>query len=142
MFSLFKSSFKRDGSDPADTVVLRARIITCNQNKPRAEALAVKGERIVYVGNNYGAFNHIGPGTRVINARRRTLTPGFVDSHCHVLWIGALQALMTTELYKCNSLAEVKQVMIRYDKANPDLPFVMGLGWRYDYLEVGNPTVG
>lgn len=137
--SIFKPRFKRDGSDPADMVVLSARIITCDPGNPRAEALAVRGERIAYVGDNSGAREYIGPDTRVINARRRTLFPGFIDNHAHVLWIGALQALMTKKLFECNSVDEVKSVMTEYSSENPDLPFLLGLGWRYDYIPGGLP---
>jgi len=132
--SLFKPRFGRDGSAPADLVVLSARIVTCEADNPRAEALAVNDERITYVGDNRGAKEYIGPDSTVINARRRTLTPGFIDSHCHVLWIGAMLALMTTDLYECDSVDEVKSVMLDYAGKNTDLPFVMGLGWRYDYI--------
>lgn len=138
--SIFKPRFKRDGKQPADLVVLSARVVTCDRGNPRAEALAVKGERIVYVGDNRGARDYIGPDTRVLNARRRMITPGFIDSHAHVLWIGAMLALMTTELYQCNSMEEVESLIVDYARENPDMPFVMGLGWRYDYIPGGLPT--
>jgi len=120
-------------------VVLSARIITCDVDNPRAEAPAVDGERIVYVGDNRGAKDFIGPDTRVINAKRKTLVPGFIDNHCHVLWIGGLLGLMTRELFDCNNLDEVKTVVLDHARNNPDLPFVMGVGWRYDYIPGGLP---
>lgn len=137
--SIFKPRFKRDGSRPADMVVLSANIITCDGDNRRAKALAVEGESIVYVGDNKGARDFIGPDTRVINARGKMLVPGFIDNHCHVLWIGGLVGLMTTKLFDCNSLDEVKSVVLDHARSNPDLPFVMGVGWRYDYIPGGLP---
>ena len=136
----FKPRFTRDGSNPSDMVVLRANIITCDSDNPRAEALAVKDERIVYVGDNEGAKDFIGPDTRVIDAKGKMLVPGFIDNHSHVLWIGGLVGLMTMKLFDCNSVDEVKSVVLEHAKNNPDLPFVMGVGWRYDYIPGGLPN--
>ena len=137
--SIFKPRFKRNGSNPAKLVVLGARIITCDTNNPRAEALAVKDERIVYVGDNRGANDYIGPDTEVINARKRMLTPGFVDNHCHVLWVGALQAISSINLFECKSLDEVKSMIIEHAEDKPELPFLNGGMWKYDYMPGGIP---
>lgn len=137
--SILKPRYKRDGSIPADMVVLSARVVTCNDANPRAEALAVRDGRFVYVGGNDGAADFIGPDTKVINARRRTVTPGFIDNHAHVLWMSALLPLMTTELYNCNSMEDIRSVMLEYAGETPGLPLVMGLGFRYDYIPGGLP---
>lgn len=137
--SVFKPRYERNGSDPSDMVVLSARIFTCDDNNPSAEALAVSGGRIVYVGDNAGAREHIGPDTRVINARRRTLTPGFIDNHCHILWVGAMQSLMSTCLYDCRTLDEVETAVCEYASRTEELPFVMCMGWKHDYIPGGNP---
>ncbi|MBU1669510.1 MAG: amidohydrolase [Actinobacteria bacterium] len=132
--SLFKPRFRRDGPENADMVVLSARIVTSDRDNPRAEALAVKGGRFTYVGDNRGAGEHIGPDTDVINARRKTVTPGFVDNHCHVLWVGASTSLSTTTLYECESYDELSRAVVEYAAANPDMLLVSGAGWRYDYI--------
>jgi hypothetical protein len=129
-----KPRVRRDGGSPADMVVLSARVLTCDDERSRAQAVAVKDGVFTYVGDNRGAGEFIGPETDVINARGRMLVPGFVDNHCHVLWISALQAIMTSDLFNCNSLDEVYSVVTEYADKNPDLPMVLCLGFRYDYI--------
>lgn len=130
---------ERNGSKPADLVIINAEIITCDDKNPHAEAVAVENERITYVGDENGITDFLGPETEIINANKRILTPGFVDNHCHVLWIGALSSLMSQELYGCNSLDEIQTVLIEQENKYPDLPCVMGVGWKPAYLPDGKP---
>ena len=76
--------FERTGADLADMVVADARIFTSDAARPRASAMAVRGGRIIYVGDDGGAAVHVGQDTRLIDGRKRVLTPGFIDNHCHV----------------------------------------------------------
>ncbi len=132
--------FTREGSNPADIVILNARIWTSDSLQPRAQAVAITGEIISYVGSNEGAMDFIGEDTQVIQARKRRITPGFVDNHCHVLWIGGLLALMPVDLYECNSLEDVAEVVRKTAEDKPDLPFVGGIGWKPEYLPNRTPT--
>ena len=132
--------YARTGSRPADLVIVNANVFTCDTNNPRAEAVAIRGERIAYVGDHAGASDFVGPETRLINARGKMLTPGFVDNHCHVLWMGALMSLMTKELYDCASLEAITAAVLKQGRENPDLPFVSGVGWRYDSLPGRTPS--
>jgi predicted amidohydrolase YtcJ len=67
----------------ADLIVRNARIWTGDSTRPRAEALAVRGERLIAVGTNAQVDAHRGPRTRVIDAGGRFVTPGFIDDHTH-----------------------------------------------------------
>jgi len=136
--SLFPPRFDRKGSSPAYLVVTNARIVTCDPDNPRARAVAVNEERITYVGDRKGVADYVGPGTKVIDARGKTLTPGFVDNHCHVLWVSAALS-MTTDLLGCNSMDEVKSSVLAEARKNPDMPFVFGFGWKFDYIPDGVP---
>ena len=124
---------------PADLAVINARIFTSSLTNPWAEAVAVKGGRICYVGNISGISGYLGAQTEVIDARENMLVPGFVDNHCHVLWMGALRALMTTGLYEARSLEDVKRIVRDYASNNPQNPLIIALGWRYDYIPGGFP---
>jgi len=68
----------------ADLVVLNARIWTGNPNQPRAEAVAVTGDRITAAGSESQIRPLIAASTKVIDARGATLTPGFNDAHFHL----------------------------------------------------------
>jgi hypothetical protein len=135
----FGAEVARDGSRPADLVVVNARVVTCDENDTRAEAIAVADERIAYVGDDAGAADFIGPNTRVVDGHGRLLVPGFIDNHCHDLWIGGLGAYFVS-LYEANSVEDVSRMVRECAAANPDHPFVMGIGWRYDYMPGGLPT--
>jgi predicted amidohydrolase YtcJ len=74
----------------ADLIVRNARIWTGDSTRPAAQALAVRGERLVAVGSNDEVERHRGPGTRVIDVGGRMVTPGFIDNHTHFSQAGAL----------------------------------------------------
>ena len=74
----------------ADLIVRNARMWTGDSTRPRAEALAVRGERLIAVGSNSDVDRHRSPRTRVIDAGSRFITPGFIDDHTHFSQAGAL----------------------------------------------------
>jgi predicted amidohydrolase YtcJ len=73
----------RDGTLRSDLIVRGARMYTMDEANPRAEALAVLGDRILAVGTDAELEPLIGPATRVIDGRGATLFPGFIDAHSH-----------------------------------------------------------
>jgi predicted amidohydrolase YtcJ len=74
----------------ADIVVRNARIWTGDSTRPRAEAVAIRGERILAVGSNADVDTYRTRRTRVIDAGGRFITPGFIDDHTHFSQAGAL----------------------------------------------------
>jgi predicted amidohydrolase YtcJ len=69
---------------PADLVLLSANIWTGGEKPRTAEALAARGGRVVAVGTNREVERLRGPATRVLDARGRTVLPGFIDAHTHM----------------------------------------------------------
>lgn len=123
-----------DSERPADLAIVNATVFTSDVGRPWAEAVAVRDGRIVYVGDDVGAAQFISADTRVVDAGGRMLTPGLIDNHNHVLWIGALQAMMTNELYKATSLDEVAATVRAFAAEHPDHTLVMGVGWQSAYV--------
>ncbi|MBA4393563.1 MAG: hypothetical protein C0407_08425, partial [Desulfobacca sp.] len=129
----------RNGTNPADFAVINAKIFTSDEANPWSEAVAIKNERIVYVGGDQGVADFIGPNTRVVDADGRMVTPGFIDNHCHVLWMGAMMSMMA-DLFEARDFNEFKAGVIKYGKDNQNSPFVMAIGWKPEYLPNPSPT--
>ena len=75
----------------ADLLVLDGRILTGDDARPRAEAVAVRDGRFVAVGTTADVAHLRGPGTQVVDARGRTVVPGFIDAHSHPAWGGSVE---------------------------------------------------
>ncbi|TGD81535.1 amidohydrolase [Hymenobacter wooponensis] len=71
------------GQQPADIVLLNGQLFTSDATRPTAQALAIRGERIVAVGTTAEVSKLVGPNTRRIDVQGRTVTPGFNDAHNH-----------------------------------------------------------
>ena len=67
----------------ADRVLIHGKVITVDPRDTVAEAVAIKGEKIVAVGTNADVQNWIGSETDVIDLKGLTVTPGLIDSHIH-----------------------------------------------------------
>jgi predicted amidohydrolase YtcJ len=75
----------------ADLVLEGAAVYTVDPARTWAEAVAIRGDEILYVGGNKGAARYIGPQTRVVNLAGKMVLPGFQDAHVHPLWAGIEQ---------------------------------------------------
>src|SRR5262245_63592306 len=71
------------GSEAADLILHHGFIWTVDESKPQAEAIAVRGDRIIKVGGNEEALALRGEHTRLIDLKGAFVTPGFNDSHVH-----------------------------------------------------------
>ena len=75
---------------PADLILISARIYTVDAARPWAEAVAIRGSRIVAIGTNADARVYTGAGTRTIDLKGAFVSPGFNDAHVHIDSTGAL----------------------------------------------------
>ena len=114
-------------TEPADIVFVNGNVYTVNEKQPRAEAIAVKGDRIVFVGSNANAKRFQGRGTRVIDLRGETVVPGMTDAHYHFIGVG--QREMNLNLEGLTNLEDfLAKVKERVDRAKPG-EWVTGRGW-------------
>ena len=84
-------------TEAADKIFMNGKIITVDDNNPRASAVATRDGKIVYVGDLRGAQPLVGDATERVDLAGKTLVPGFVDAHGHVVTAG-LQSLVTPSL--------------------------------------------
>jgi predicted amidohydrolase YtcJ len=123
---LFVSGTSAD-AETAETIFINGNIYTVNEKQPHAEAIAVKSDRIIFVGSNPDAGKFRGDKTRVVDLAGKTLTPGFTDSHCHIFGIGEREMRLNLEGTNTREdfLAKVKE---RVDQTERD-KWITGRGW-------------
>src|SRR5688500_15818678 len=111
----------------ADIVFKNGNVYTANDKSPKAQALAVKEDKIVFVGTNAAAQKYVGPKTRVVDLKGNTVLPGFTDSHQHLSGVGLRE--MTLNLEGTTSLEDfLAKVKARVDQAKPG-EWITGRGW-------------
>lgn len=119
-------------SPKADIIIENANVFTSNEAMPRAEAVAVKGNRIVHVGTNKSMQEFKDASTRVIDGQGRTLTPGFIDSHFHLLW-GSIWS-GSAQLYEANDMNDVREALLAFAEQNKTSAWVDGRGIKYNII--------
>src|SRR3989441_1318255 len=111
----------------ADLVFVNGNIYTANEKQSHAEAIAIKGDRIVFVGSNAAAKKFQGANTRVIDLHGETVVPGMTDAHYHFIGVG--QREMNLNLEGITNLEDfLAKVKTRVDQAKPG-EWVTGRGW-------------
>ena len=123
---------------PADLILERGAVYTLNKAQPWAEAAAVAGGKIVFVGSNSEAKKFRGRETKVLDIAGKMVLPGFQDSHIHLISGGM-------ELGQCNlnDLATKEEILARirsYAAANPDKDWIVGGGWSLPVFPGANPS--
>jgi predicted amidohydrolase YtcJ len=113
--------------EPADLIFVNGNVYTVNDKHPHAEALAVRMDRIVFVGSNTEARKYLGPKTRVVDLHGATVLPGLTDAHHHLSGVGFRE--MTLNLEGITNLEDfLAKVKARVDQAKPG-EWVTGRGW-------------
>jgi hypothetical protein len=129
LFSILLLSSCAKKPEPADLIIAGAKIYTVNPAQPWSEAVAIKGEQIVFVGSTKKARRYTRPETKTISAAGRLLLPGFQDSHVHFV-SGSLN-LNRIDLAGTRAVAEIQERIRRFAAEHPDLSWVQGRGWMY-----------
>jgi predicted amidohydrolase YtcJ len=116
-----------------DLILTNAHVLTMDSGSPMAEAVAIAAGRILAVGPRREVERLAGPGTRVIDAGGRSLLPGFVESHLHLVLGGA--ELAHLQLGGVHGMAALVQAARDFAARHPDLPLLMGQGADYAMLD-------
>src|SRR6202140_3493815 len=133
-------------SQSADVIVTNARIYTVNPHQKWAEAIAVRGDKIIAVGDRQQIEALRGPATKVIDAGQRLLLPGFTD--CHIHFMDGSLGLTRVDLNGATAVAEIQKRVKAYADAHPARPpaqpndaWIQGMGWTYPtFAPSGLPT--
>jgi predicted amidohydrolase YtcJ len=135
LFALFALSILVGCAAPAEKSTVATLILTGgtvltladDADGPAREAVAIAGDRIVFVGDLSGARALAGPETVVENLRGAVIIPGFSDSHCHLYGLG--KSLAEIDLMGTESAAAVAELARAEAIAQPDLLWLQGRGW-------------
>jgi predicted amidohydrolase YtcJ len=120
-------------ADPAGRRVIPAG------SGPPASAVAVRGDRIVAVGDaaDVAITDLIGRRTEVVDLHGRALLPGFQDAHVHPAFAGV--TMIGCSLIGAASLDEALARISAYADQHPDQEWIAGSGWRMEWFEHGTP---
>ena len=117
-----------DSADSADFLFHSSRVYTVTGDPPWADAVAITGDRISYVGSRAGAESLIGPGTRVIDLDGKMLMPGLIDSHTHI-FVGSFSA-QGVNLSLADTMDSLTEALQTLQEENPGDGVVYARGWQ------------
>ena len=122
----------------ADLVFEGAAVYTVDRARTWAEAVAIRGDEILYVGGNKGAARYVGPRTRVVNLAGKMVLPGFQDAHLHPLWAGVEQ--LHCALYDLPTREAYARAVAECAARDPEKEWIHGAGWDMGFFPGGIPT--
>lgn len=127
-------------AQPADTVLHNGKVVTVDGGSTVAQAIAIRGERIVPVGASSEVRAEAGPATQVIDLAGRTVVPGLIDSHLH-MHFAAMNA-PAVQLLDARSIADVQAAIAERVGKTPGGEWVVASsGWHESLLAEGRlPT--
>ena len=117
----------RGPGSPADLVLTGGRVVTMDPARSVAAAVAVRDGRIVAVGADTAVRSCIGPRSRVVDLRGRTVTPGFGDAHVHPVSAGL--GKLRCDLTGLRGLDTYLDAVAAYATSHPDESWIRGDGW-------------
>lgn len=115
---------------PADLVLTNGRIVTVDDARPDAEAIAVRGDTIAAVGTNADIRTLIGPNTKVIDLKGQLAIPGFIEGHGHFTGLG--EGLMNLNLMPMKSWQEIVDAVATAAAAAKPGQWIVGRGWHQE----------
>lgn len=125
----------------ASLIVHNARVITMEPSRPHAEAVAVAGDRVLALGSEAWVARYRGPDTRLIDGRSRTLLPGFIDAHCHLLSYAASLLSIDCSPRAVRSIADIQAAIAAAAARTPEGCWLRAAGYdESDLAEGRHPT--
>lgn len=125
----------------ADLIFTGGPVVTVNQSNNIEEAVAVKENKILFVGRQEQAWALKGSHTKVVNLKGRTVIPGFIDAHIHAAVMGANALAIDCRPGSVSSIEDIKEAIYERTKTTPEGQWIRGWGYNDQYLkEKRNPN--
>jgi len=116
----------------ADMVLLNGNFITMNPAQPNTQAVAIKDTKLTKVGTNKQVKRWISDKTKVIDLKGRTVVPGLIDAHAHMVDFG--RWLTRVNLRGAKSIREIQEKVKKRVQETPGGKWILGRGWDQDRL--------
>jgi predicted amidohydrolase YtcJ len=116
-----------DAQESADLVLRGGKVITLVDSRPEADAIAIRGDRIVVLGSEADVQPLISAKTRIIELAGRTAMPGFIEGHGHFFSLGDSKRKL--DLSRAASWDEVIALVAAEAKKTPPGQWIIGRGW-------------
>src|SRR6187402_557348 len=127
---------RADDSGPVDLIIHNAKVYLADDLGSMADAIAVRGNKILKVGSEREIMRLKKPQTTVVDAKGAAVLPGFDDAHASLVDAGL--ATEGVQLFGAGTLDEIGARIEAYAAAHLDQAWIVGHGWSYDV--VGDPT--
>lgn len=116
-------------------IFYNGNIYTADKNNTVAEAMFIEGDKIKFIGTNKEVekYEHMAVG--IIDLNKKTVVPGFIDSHIHLLAYG--NSLSEVNLSECKSIDEVIEVSKKFivnNHINSSM-WLIGFGWNQENFD-------
>jgi hypothetical protein len=116
-----------------DVVILaNGNLLTMNSNQPTASAMAIKEGKIIEVGDLAAVKNAAGKSYEYVDLEGKTVVPGFIESHDHIVQYGATMTFLNITPFICPTLKEALHKLKQQGKPDGD-------GWIYAWA--ADPTL-
>ena len=127
--------------DAPDLVLTNAHALTLDPARPRADAIAVSGGRIAWIGEFGGSLPVLPPCTQIIDCGGQTVTPGFIDAHCHTLAYASALIAVDCGAPAVSSISDIVDAIRLRAQATPRGDWIRAVGYReFDLREKRHPT--
>jgi len=113
----------------ADTILINGKVYTVDAKQSWTQAVAIRGEKIVAVGDDTEIEKLRGPQTKVIDAGGKLVLPGFVD--CHIHFLEGSISLGQANLEGAKNPADIQRILRDYAAKHPGDGWILGGGWNY-----------
>jgi predicted amidohydrolase YtcJ len=122
----------------ADIIVTNGRVITMDEAMPQAEAVAIAGNKILFIGETSAALAHKTSSTRIIDAQGGSVVPGLIEAHMH-LFPGATE-IDNLQLNGVRGFAALEQAIRAYASTKPGARLLIGQQADYTILSTTEPV--
>ncbi len=127
-------------AEPADMVLLNGKIVTVDDDRPEAEAVAIRGDIIVAVGKNSDIRLYVDQKTNVIDLKGKLAIPGFIEGHAHFMSLG--HSKMRPDLSKARNWVETVAIIEEAASQAQLGEWILAKGWHQEkWNEIPSPNI-